>query len=74
MFALNSVGAVGALFELKRKKMYEKEIDKLQGARVTMDSQIMALESATVNIQTFQAMQSGAQAMKGLRGNMYTLL
>jgi hypothetical protein len=43
---------------------------KLQGARITLDSQISALESAVVNIQTFQVMARGAQALKGIRGNM----
>lgn len=43
---------------------------KLQGARITLDSQISALESAVVNIETFQAMQVGAQALKGIRGNI----
>ena len=61
----------GALFALKRKKMYETEIMKLQGARITLDQQIMALESASVNITTLKAMSSGAAAMKQLRGNMY---
>lgn len=60
----------GALFALKRKKMYENEINKLQGARITLDSQILALESAAVNIETFKAMKSGANAMKGMRGDI----
>ncbi len=60
----------GALFALKRKKLYEGEVMKLQGARITLDSQISALESAVVNIQTFQVMARGAQALKGIRGNM----
>jgi len=60
----------GALFALKRKKMYEAETAKLQGARITLDSQILALESAAVNIETFKAMKSGASAMKGLRGDI----
>jgi charged multivesicular body protein 4 len=60
----------GALFALKRKKLYENEINKLQGARITMDSQISALESAVVNIDTFQAMAKGARALKDIRGNM----
>mmetsp|Transcript_4362 Transcript_4362/g.7155 ORF Transcript_4362/g.7155 Transcript_4362/m.7155 type:complete len:233 (+) Transcript_4362:106-804(+) len=60
----------GALFALKRKKMYEAEVSKLQGARITLDSQILALESAAVNIQTFKAMETGASAMKGMRGNI----
>ncbi len=50
--------------------MYEAEIVKLQGARITLDSQIMALESASVNITTLKAMSTGAAAMKQLRGNM----
>lgn len=64
----------GALFALKRKKLYEGEIMKLQGARITLDSQISALESAVVNIETFNAMKSGAQALKGIRGNMYVVV
>ena len=60
----------GALFALKRKKMYEAEVSKLQGARITLDSQILALESAAVNIETFKAMKSGANAMKGMRGDL----
>lgn len=50
--------------------MYEAEVSKLQGARITLDSQILALESAAVNIETFRAMKSGANAMKGLRGDI----
>jgi charged multivesicular body protein 4 len=60
----------GALFALKRKKMYEAEVAKLQGARITLDSQILALESAAVNIETFKAMKMGANTMKGIRGNI----
>lgn len=60
----------GALFALKRKKMYEAEVAKLQGARITLDSQILALESAAVNLETFKAMRSGANTMKGMRGNI----
>lgn len=60
----------GALFALKRKKMYEAEVAKLQGARITLDSQILALESAAVNLETFRAMKAGANTMKGMRGNI----
>jgi charged multivesicular body protein 4 len=62
--------SVGALFALKRKKMFEAEILKLLGARITLDSQINALESAAVNIETLKAMNAGAKAMKQVRGNM----
>jgi charged multivesicular body protein 4 len=50
--------------------MFEAEILKLQGARITLDSQINALESAAVNIETLKAMNAGAKAMKQVRGNM----
>jgi charged multivesicular body protein 4 len=60
----------GALFALKRKKMYESEVAKLQGARITLDSQILALESAAVNVETFRAMKAGAGAMKNMRGDI----
>ena len=60
----------GALFALKRKKMFEAEVAKLQGARITLEAQILALESATVNIQTFQAMKGSANTMKDLRGTI----
>lgn len=51
--------------------MYEGEVMKLQGSKITLDSQIMSLESASVNIETFKIMKAGADAMKGVRGNLY---
>ncbi|CAM6031793.1 unnamed protein product [Sphagnum compactum] len=50
--------------------MYEQEVEKLQGSRITLDAQIMSLQSASVNIQTFQSMQQGANTLKGMRGNI----
>lgn len=60
----------GALFALKRKKLYEAEVSKLQGAKITLESQINALESAVVNIETFYAMNAGKNAMKTIRKDM----
>ena len=60
----------GALFALKRKKMFEAEVMKLQGAKITLEGQVNALESAVVNIETFQAMKRGTDALKGIRGNL----
>lgn len=50
--------------------MFEEEVRKLQGARITLDSQIMALESAAINMETVKAMKTGADAMKNIHGNM----
>lgn len=60
----------GAIFALKRKKMYEAEIEKLQGARMTLETQVMTLESAHVNMETFTALRSGANQMKAIHGQM----
>jgi len=60
----------GAIFALKRKKMYESEIEKLQGARMTLETQCMTLESAQVNVETFTALRSGANQMKSIHGVM----
>ncbi|KAF0718608.1 Aste57867_1578 [Aphanomyces stellatus] len=60
----------GAIFCLKRKKMYESEIEKLQGARMTLETQVMTLESTQVNMATFTAMKVGADQMKAIHGQM----
>eukprot|EP00742_Colponemidia_sp_Colp-10_P000367 GILJ01000404.1.p1 GENE.GILJ01000404.1~~GILJ01000404.1.p1 ORF type:complete len:224 (-),score=58.93 GILJ01000404.1:237-908(-) len=54
----------GALFALKRKKMYEAEVSKLDGARMTIETQILALENAQTNIMALDAMRMGTTAMK----------
>lgn len=60
----------GAIFALKKMKMYEGEVNKLQGARMTLETQIASLEGAAVNVEVFKAMQSGATAMKQIRGDL----
>lgn len=60
----------GALFCLKRKKMYENEIAKLQGARMTLESQIMSLEGAATNMEVFGAMKQGTSAIKAVHRDM----
>lgn len=57
----------GAMFCLKRKKMYEKEIDKLSGMRMNLEQQMMALESASINADAFSAMSAGSKAMQSLQ-------
>ncbi|KAI9917175.1 hypothetical protein PsorP6_013346 [Peronosclerospora sorghi] len=60
----------GALFALKRKKMLEAEVEKLQGSRMTLETQVMTLESAHVNMETFTALRSGAEQLKAIHGQM----
>merc|ERR1719273_2449091 len=57
----------GAMFALKRKKLYESELDKIQNVKMTLETQVMNLESATQNADTFVAMKQGTNAMKQIR-------
>ncbi|MES1913638.1 MAG: hypothetical protein MHM6MM_005815 [Cercozoa sp. M6MM] len=54
----------GALFELKRSKMYSKQIDQLYGKRTNIDMQIMALENAAQNKEVFDVMRQGRDALQ----------
>lgn len=55
---------------LKRKKQYETQLEKLSGAKFTIENQVMAIESANVNFETMKAMEKGADAMKTIHGSM----
>ncbi|KAI9317694.1 Snf7-domain-containing protein [Dichotomocladium elegans] len=59
-----------ALLALKRKKAYENNIEKINGARMTIETQMMAIENANVNLETMSAMRAGAEAMKNIHGSM----
>ena len=62
--------APGALFAMKRKKLYEKEMDKIQNVKMTLETQVINLESAAQNADTFKAMHSGTSAMKKIRNDV----
>lgn len=59
-----------ALFDMKRKKIYEEDLDKLQNAKFTMETQIMKIESAMENKEMYEAMVAGSSTMKKLQGNL----
>lgn len=60
----------GALFALKRKKLYEAEIDKIGNIKMTLETQVMNLESAAQNAETFKAMNAGKSAMTTIRNDV----
>jgi charged multivesicular body protein 4 len=60
----------GALFAMKRKKLYEQEQDKIANVKMTLETQVISLESAAQNAQTFQAMQAGSKTMKKIRDDV----
>lgn len=53
----------GALFAMKHKKLYESELDKIQNVRMTLETQVITLESAAQNAETFKAMNAGKNAI-----------
>eukprot|EP00607_Mallomonas_marina_P010077 CAMPEP_0182418330 /NCGR_PEP_ID=MMETSP1167-20130531/2795_1 /TAXON_ID=2988 /ORGANISM="Mallomonas Sp, Strain CCMP3275" /LENGTH=203 /DNA_ID=CAMNT_0024592493 /DNA_START=252 /DNA_END=863 /DNA_ORIENTATION=+ len=60
----------GALFALKKKKMLESEILKLQGATITLTKQQHALESASINVNVLNALKVGGEAMQQAHGDL----
>jgi charged multivesicular body protein 4 len=57
----------GALFALKRKKLYEAEVEKIENVKMTLETQVINLESAAQNAETYKAMQAGTNTMKKIR-------
>jgi charged multivesicular body protein 4 len=52
---------------MKRKKLYEQEASKIQNVRFTLETQVINLESAQQNAQTYSALKQGNTAMQGIR-------
>ena len=61
---------IGALYAMKRKKLYEAEQEKIQNVKFTLETQVINLESAQQNAQTFQALKSGNTAMQNIRNEV----
>lgn len=58
-----SCSYVGAMFVLKRAKLFEKQIDQISGKKMNIEMQVMALENAAGNSDLFKVMQAGQQAL-----------
>ena len=61
---------LGALQQLKFKKLYEAELEKLENTKFQLESQILALQSASMNVEIFNSLAQGKEAMKAARGNL----
>ena len=49
---------------LKKMKMMEKELQKLDGQSIMLEQQKMMIESTHFDVDVITGMQEGAQAMK----------
>ena len=56
----------GALIALKRKKLYESEIEKNQGIQIILENQIYSLEGATMQKAIVDALALGNKSIKKL--------
>lgn len=59
-----------ALMCLKRKKTYEVQVEKIAGARMTIEQQVMTLEGANVSLEAMNAMKMGAASMKAIHNDI----
>ena len=60
----------GALISLKRKKMFEEEIEKNNGMLLVLENQIFTLEGASMNKQLVEAMTLGQSTIKKIHNVM----
>ena len=59
-----------ALTCIKRKKMYEKQLEQLSGAKMTLETQRLALENININKETIEAQRTATQAMQAATRQM----
>jgi charged multivesicular body protein 4 len=55
---------------LRRKKQSEAEMERLNGQRLQLESQINTLESANLNLETMQAMKKASDVLEQIHGRM----
>ncbi|KAL1411338.1 ESCRT-III subunit protein snf7 [Vanrija albida] len=55
---------------LRQKKAYEDQLDKMAGTRLTLETQVNAIESANLNAETMLAMKKGADALKSIHSTL----
>jgi charged multivesicular body protein 4 len=60
----------GALYSLKKKKMYEAEVAKLDAAKMNLDQQIFMIEGAWSNVSIFKAMQEAQTTLTNQHRNI----
>jgi len=59
-----------ALMCLKRKKTYEAQMEKIYGAKLTIEQQVMMLEGANVSLEAMNAMKMGAASMNTIHKDL----
>ena len=60
----------GALMALKKMKMFEKELQKLDGQSIMLEQQKMMIESTNFDVGVISGMKEGATAMEQMNKQM----
>ncbi len=60
----------GAMMLLKKKKMYEKEITKIEGSQINMEQQIITIEGMYTNKLVFDNLKNTNNCIKNLHNTM----
>ncbi|PWN97459.1 Snf7-domain-containing protein [Tilletiopsis washingtonensis] len=68
--ALVATNKRAAAAALRQKKAYENELDRIAGTRMTLETQVNAIESANMNLETMTAMRKGADALRNIHGSL----
>lgn len=55
---------------LKKKKIHEAQLTKLEGQMDSLEQQLFSIESANLNLETMRAMKQGAKAMKTMHNGL----
>eukprot|EP01086_Lenisia_limosa_P014225 TRINITY_DN443_c0_g1_i1.p1 TRINITY_DN443_c0_g1~~TRINITY_DN443_c0_g1_i1.p1 ORF type:complete len:195 (+),score=48.28 TRINITY_DN443_c0_g1_i1:71-655(+) len=66
----SSTNRNAALMAIKRKKGYDSQLIKLNGARFSIEQQLMVLEEAQVNKEIFETLSSGSKAISQVNDKM----
>lgn len=57
----------GAIFAMKKRKLHETELAKIDNVKMTLETQAISLEGAASNVDTYNVMQTGSTTMKSIR-------
>jgi len=60
----------GAMLHMKRKKLYENSVDNLEKMIMNLQTQIITLEGATVNVEAFHGNKVFTEAMQQIHGGL----
>lgn len=61
---------IAAKNALRRKKVFEGNLEQTMNHIGTLEQQINSIESANINKETFEAMQRASEAMKQIHGKL----